>query len=59
MPWGDWEDHVVMLPPLRSVGGWVGANSPTGSKELMPGTYRIVLMGGNMREVRSPTFDLP
>ena len=53
MPWGDWEDQLVMLHPLR---WWVGANSPTGSKELMPGTYRIVLMGGNMREVRSGPF---
>ncbi len=56
MPWGDWEDEVVMLHPLR---WWVGANSPAATKELMPGTYRIVLMGGNMREVRSPSFTLP
>ncbi|HMQ76519.1 MAG TPA: hypothetical protein PKE21_10160 [Flavobacteriales bacterium] len=55
MPWGDWEGHVVMLPPLR---WWVGANSPAATKELMPGTYRIVLKGGNMQEVRSPSFKL-
>jgi hypothetical protein len=56
MPWADREDQVVMLHPL---GWWVGANSPIGSKELMPGTYRMVLMGGNRREVRSPSFNLP
>jgi hypothetical protein len=56
MPWGDWEDRVVMLPPLR---WWVGANSPAATRELLPGTYRIVLMGGNMQVVRSPSFTLP
>lgn len=56
MPWGYWEDQLVMLHPLR---WWVGANSPPASKELMPGTYRIVLMGGDMKEVRSPAFVLP
>ncbi|MBK8228041.1 MAG: hypothetical protein IPK70_12825 [Flavobacteriales bacterium] len=59
MPWGDWEDQLVMLHPLRSVSGWVGANSPTATKELMPGTYRIVLMGGNMQEMRTRPFRLP
>jgi hypothetical protein len=57
-PWGDWEGHVVMLPPLRSVSGWVGANSPAATKELMPGTYRIVLMGGNMKEVRTEPISI-
>lgn len=56
MPWGDWEDQLVMLPPLR---WWVRMSSPAATKELMPGTYRIVLTGGNMRKVRSPAFDLP
>ncbi len=55
-PWSDWEDQVVMLHPLR---WWVGANSPAASKELMPGTYRIVLMGGDMKEVRTRPFRLP
>ena len=56
MPWVDWEDHLVMLHPLR---WWVDANSPTATNELVPGTYRIVLVGGNMQEMRSPAFDLP
>lgn len=55
MPWGDWEERVVMLPPLL---WWVGANSSEPTKELKPGTYRIVLMGGNMKEVRTEEFRL-
>jgi hypothetical protein len=54
-PWTDWEDHTVMLPPLR---WWVGAHSPTATKELLPGTYRIVLMGGDVKEVRTRPFRL-
>jgi hypothetical protein len=56
MPWGDWEDRLVMLHPLR---WWVGANSPTATKELLSGTYRMVLMGGDMKEVRTRPFRLP
>lgn len=56
MPWGDWHERVVMLPPLR---WWLSVNSPAATKELLPGTYRIVLRGGNMQEVRSPAFDIP
>ncbi|MCB0766851.1 MAG: hypothetical protein KDB95_06545 [Flavobacteriales bacterium] len=56
LPWGDWEEQVVMVPPLR---GWVSVNSPAASRELLPGTYRIVLKGGNLREVPSPAFDIP
>lgn len=56
MPWGDWEEQVVMLHPLR---WWVSVNSPAATKELLPGTYRIVLKGGNMQEMQSPSFDIP
>ncbi|MEZ4791511.1 MAG: hypothetical protein R2811_16050 [Flavobacteriales bacterium] len=56
LPWGDWEEQVLVLPPLR---WWVGVNSPVASRELLPGTYRIVLKGGNLREVPSPAFDIP
>lgn len=56
MPWGDWEDQLLMLHPLR---WWVGVNSPAATKELLPGAYRVVLKGGNMQEVRSPSFIIP
>jgi hypothetical protein len=56
MPWGDWEDRLVMLHPLR---WWVGVNSPTATKELLPGTYRIVLRGGDLKEVHTRPFRLP
>lgn len=56
MPWGDWEEQVVRLHPLR---WWVSVNSPAAFKELLPGTYHIMLKGGNMQEVRSPAFDIP
>ncbi len=55
LPWGDWDDQLVMLPALR---GWVSMNSPAASRELLSGTYRIVLKGGNLREVPSPAFDI-
>ncbi len=55
MPWADWEDHEVMLPPLR---WWVAANSPTERKVLAPGTYRMVLMGANMELLRTESFEL-
>ncbi|MFZ1692474.1 MAG: hypothetical protein WAT74_04665 [Flavobacteriales bacterium] len=55
MPWGDWQERVVMLPPLR---WWLGVNSPEATKELKPGTYRIVLKGGDMQEVRTEAFEV-
>lgn len=56
MPWVDWRDQEVMLPPLR---WWVDVNSPVATKELHPGTYRIVLMGANLKTMASPAFQLP
>lgn len=56
MPWADWDDQQVMLPPLR---WWMGANAPEGKKELRPGTYRFVLMGANMELMRTEAFTLP
>lgn len=44
MPWADWEERVVMLPPLR---WWIGVHQPEGMKAMRPGRYRIVLMGGD------------
>lgn len=50
MPWGEWNERIVMLHPLR---WWVSANSPQGQKELLPGTYRLVLLGANGELVRT------
>lgn len=35
LPWTDWEDHAVMLPPLR---WWVSAHQSAGTKELIRGS---------------------
>ncbi|MCB9162994.1 MAG: hypothetical protein H6592_00955 [Flavobacteriales bacterium] len=56
MPWIDWRNQEVLLPPLR---WWVGVDSPAATKELLPGTYRIVLMGANMKNLATPAFQLP
>ncbi len=55
LPWGDREDHVVMLPPLR---WWVGVHQPEGKKEVAPGSYRLIFMGGNMQEFRTDAFEV-
>ncbi len=55
MPWADWRDQEVMLPPLR---WWVRVNSPVDRKELLPGRYRLVLMGANMERMRTEAFEL-
>lgn len=55
MPWADWDQHVVMLPPLR---WWVGAHQPEGRKELLPGTYRLMFVGGNAKNVRTDAFSI-
>lgn len=44
MPWADWEEHEVMMPPLR---WWVGSNQPAGKREVRPGRYRLFFIGGN------------
>lgn len=55
MPWADWRDHEVMLPPLR---WWTVASQPVAAQELKPGMYRVVLMGANMEQVRMEGFEL-
>lgn len=56
MATADRRDHKVMLHPLR---WWVGVNSPVGRCDLLPGTYRLVLMGANMKHMRTKAFTLP
>lgn len=56
MPWAEWKDRIAMLHPLR---WWVSANSPQGQKELMPGTYRLVLVGANGELMRTASFLVP
>lgn len=55
MPWADWKDHELMIP-LR---WWVYHIDRRTDDPLTPGTYRIVLRGGNLQYVRSPAFVLP
>lgn len=55
MPWADWDQHVVMMPPLR---WWVGAHQPDGKKDVVPGTYRLFFVGGNGKRMRSEAFAL-
>ena len=54
LPWGDWEDHEITLP----LGWWVGAYGRTGEKELLPGTYRMVFVGGDRQEFRTAAFKI-
>ena len=53
LPWADWEEHVVMMPPLR---WWVGVHQPEGKKQMDQGMYRLVLMGGNRKQQRTSEF---
>lgn len=53
MPWADWEDHVVMMPPLR---WWIAAHQPEGSNAMLPGSYRLVFVGGDLESVRTGSF---
>lgn len=55
MPWADWRDHEVMLPPLR---WWTSANQPAATRELKPGMYRVVLMGANMEHKWTEAFEV-
>lgn len=53
MPWADWEERVVMLPPLR---WWIGTHQPAGSKELRTGSYRLFFVGGDLKRRWSGAF---
>lgn len=55
MPWANWEDHVVMMPPLR---WWVAAHQPEGKKELVSGSYRLRFEGANMKALWTRPFVL-
>jgi hypothetical protein len=53
MPWGDWEDRVVMVHPLR---WWVGVHQPEGKKTMSPGSYRLFFVGGDLKRLRTEAF---
>lgn len=53
MPTAEWEDHVLMLPPLR---WWVTVGRPASQKELVTGMYRLVLQGANGQLFRTDPF---
>ncbi len=55
MSWADWDQHVVMLPPLR---WWVAAHQPEGHKELVPGRYRLLFAGGDVKRRRTEAFQI-
>lgn len=52
--WGDWEDHAITLP-LR---WWLNVRASRGEKELGPGTYRLVFVGGDLQQLRTAAFVL-
>lgn len=58
MPWADWEDHLVMLPPLRTINAWVGMHVASGKAALLPGRYRLSFVGGNNERQRTVEFVL-
>jgi hypothetical protein len=53
MPWANWEDHVVMLPPLR---WWVGVHQPEAKKTMSPGSYRLFFVGGDLKRLGTEAF---
>lgn len=53
MPWVDWKDHVVRLPPLR---WWVAVHQPEGQKELLSGTYRLFFVGADLVRMSGEEF---
>ncbi len=53
MPWADWKDHGVLLPPLR---WWVGVHQPEGKKEMLPGSYRLFFVGGDLKRRWTEAF---
>ena len=55
MPWADWEEHLVMLPALR---WWVGAHQTEGKKTMLPGSYRLFFVGGDLKRLATETFSL-
>lgn len=55
MPWADWEEQQVMMPPLR---WWVSARQPEGHKELLSGTYRLFFVGADLKRMQTAAFEL-
>ena len=53
MPWADWENHVVMLPPLR---WWIRVHQPERKKEMRPGRYRLFFVGGDLKRQCTEPF---
>jgi hypothetical protein len=53
MPWADWNGQVVMLHPLR---WWIAAHQPVGSKAMVPGSYRLFFMGGDLKRQWTEPF---
>jgi len=53
MPWMEWEEHVVMLPPLR---WWIATHQPEGSKKMLPGSYRLFFVGGDLKRRWTEAF---
>ena len=53
LPWADWKEHKVMLPPLR---WWVSAHQPEGKKTMSPGSYRLFFVGGDLKRRLTEPF---
>ncbi len=55
-PWADREEHQAQQLELSSARRWMRARQPAATNELKPGTYRIVLMADDMKELWSEGF---
>lgn len=47
VPWGERNYQVVMLHPLR---WWIAAHQPEGGREMLPGSYRLFFVGGDLNQ---------
>jgi hypothetical protein len=55
-PWAEREEHQAQQLPLSTARRWMRARQPAATNELKPGTYRVVLMAGDVKELRSEGF---
>lgn len=55
LPSVEWDQHVVMMPPLR---WWIGAHRHDGNMVMVPGTYRLVFVGADRQYMRTDALEL-
>lgn len=54
LPWADCTDRSFVLP----LAWWVRTRCPADRKTLLPGTYRLVFTGADLKEMRTAAFTL-